>query len=1228
MVDSPSTFGAGHGPPDSKGPSLFDESVLYLLAFSESFFDLVPDGLAVVDERLRVRSANAAFAAFVQETSAAGARGKWIEQESWANAHAESHGASFRVADLLRDQFTTGHPLTLEGLTLPQTSGDGKFSIRSTPWDSSNPNSKRLLLWIRREAAEAAEAEAPTSLLEEKNDRYFVLRAFIDRLLDVAPVGVSLLDPSLRVIIDSAWMREHLGHGAGASPADRHMFSVYPILRETDVHRTLKECRRSQERQQLQVDLTSADGGSRTIVFDAIPFLPEDSVRGVLLLAREVITPSAAVAPTDAFATEVMERPEFAMASAPANDGPANFASSANEVPANAVAAGIETVGAASSPTSALESPAEDDSSTPASNFEDVPASWARAADVPILLVEPRLGPRTDLSDTLRVHGFDDVTALASPTDALVRQDPTRYGLVVLGFEPWDQEVVEFARRVAQEAPRVPLVIVSSADPRDVTRFFAEIPIRRVLSREEGKHGLALLAGEFLGIQTPNSGDVASPAVARRVILLGARESDIPVLRLLYRASGIDLRMVYDPDPSASGLVLARSLGLPALAGPLEMQMEPLPDAVVLAREGLQEAAARLGLEGIAQITRDEIELFLVDPESFMESETGRDVIPVQGIPESSPVAFDPPVTTNTVVMTRPDFANMVPSPPATPSNAPDSLSESREEWNGPASTETQQLEFHTHAPAHAAASPSTEEAAATHSEHEIERLLAALDLLLEFQKLADWSLETAIRITSGASGSLMIQLEDRPVLSIVASSGLKDFAQRHRRQRIGEGIAGRVAEEGEPMLLVGKVGSDTGLRPMGARPEIRSSVSVPVFADGRVIGVLNLNSDPTREPFTSETMERAAEFGRQVGVALSRSLHLRKMRGRSFEQSMRAEIGMIAATPGDVVGKLRLCADRLAKVLAADSSAIYLLDSTREFVELAATSTGRNTTLDVGRIPVGAGVIGWVAKSRRSLVLRNPDEEVGDPQPTNIAIPIRHQTDLVGVLTLESSQPIATDEDRLAFVESIAASIGDLIAETKSAESSSKMVTMLSALSELGLAFGAASNPQGLGRLVAFTGATVLESDVALVRLRLEGPAVHLGHGDVNDFEALAAHGASIPHPTEPLGQLEARLAERALQSGEPCRDQDLPLAEVETLLRQSNVAAAIAIPITSEKLLVGSVFICRVASAMGAVTSFGISELEIGSRLGDYAAAAARKFLPLGMIGADSDAEEGYDS
>ncbi|MCA9754006.1 MAG: GAF domain-containing protein, partial [Gemmatimonadetes bacterium] len=501
-----------------------------------------------------------------------------------------------------------------------------------------------------------------------------------------------------------------------------------------------------------------------------------------------------------------------------------------------------------------------------------------------------------------------------------------------------------------------------------------------------------------------------------------------------------------------------------------------------------------------------------------------------------------------------------------------------------------------------------------------VESLLEALELLLDFDRFSSHVLKLALDLTNGASGSLMLLQEDRRALRIIAAAGLSDIVVQKTRQRVGEGIAGRVAADGEPLLLVGTIG-DERFRQRSERKEIRSSVCAPVIAEGQVIGVLNINSDPTNHPFDETQLRTVAALGRQLGSPLDRSRQLRRMRGRSFELSVRAEIEAIASSQDDMVSRMRRITARLVQMLDIDTCAIWLLDEARHGLTLRAVSGVTVASMDAVTVPVGTGLVGWVANNLRPLVLRNSADDPNDAtRLTSTGVPIRWHTELVGVLAVESTSKNTTDDDRLGLLASVASVIGEQIGVSRAYEDSERKVTMLSALSELGVAFAAAQESSNLAKLVTFSASTVLESDVATIRFRRVDAPNPTG---THDFELLASHGGSIGGVGDPLGDLEEYITREVIAKRNPCRDADLPLQDIEPLMQRSNVASFLGAPMMSGRDLVGVVVVYRVQDAIGRNVGYRDEEIEIAMRLADYAAAAAARFVGATEPDDDYDAQ-----
>ena len=103
---------------------------------------------------------------------------------------------------------------------------------------------------------------------------------------------------------------------------------------------------------------------------------------------------------------------------------------------------------------------------------------------------------------------------------------------------------------------------------------------------------------------------------------------------------------------------------------------------------------------------------------------------------------------------------------------------------------------------------------------------------------------EVARRMGAGAASIMVVEGNE---LRLRASVGLPKDVRAGRPQRVGEGIAGWVAANGEKVVLRGRV-NDARFR--GVDPDARESVVVPLHEGGEVLGVLNVKRPDAPDGF------------------------------------------------------------------------------------------------------------------------------------------------------------------------------------------------------------------------------------------------------------------------------------------------------------------------------------------------------------------------------------------
>jgi diguanylate cyclase (GGDEF)-like protein len=143
---------------------------------------------------------------------------------------------------------------------------------------------------------------------------------------------------------------------------------------------------------------------------------------------------------------------------------------------------------------------------------------------------------------------------------------------------------------------------------------------------------------------------------------------------------------------------------------------------------------------------------------------------------------------------------------------------------------------------------------------------------LLDWEEVIDAVLEEALLQAGAREASLMLLDRGERLLKVARARGAHSAIVRAVSVAAGEGIAGRVAAEGRP-LLVEEIERDERLRrPRRPRYRTGSFLVVPLRVRRRVIGVINLADKETDAPFSAEDLEAVLTVTAHASWALQRS--------------------------------------------------------------------------------------------------------------------------------------------------------------------------------------------------------------------------------------------------------------------------------------------------------------------------------------------------------------------
>ena len=192
-----------------------------------------------------------------------------------------------------------------------------------------------------------------------------------------------------------------------------------------------------------------------------------------------------------------------------------------------------------------------------------------------------------------------------------------------------------------------------------------------------------------------------------------------------------------------------------------------------------------------------------------------------------------------------------------------------------------------------------------------INEISKATTSILDIDELLKLCLEKINEKLKVTHSSIMLFDEKKDELIVKACQSYRCDEVLGKTQKIGEGIAGRVAKERKPILV--KNGDDDGFR----RDEkfdyvTKSYVSAPLISGKRLLGVINITDKVSRESFSETDFNFLCIMAGQVSIALE-NIRLYETTVRSLANLLEAKdrytsghsqrVSEYAASIADVIG-------------------------------------------------------------------------------------------------------------------------------------------------------------------------------------------------------------------------------------------------------------------------------------------------------------------------------------
>ena len=135
--------------------------------------------------------------------------------------------------------------------------------------------------------------------------------------------------------------------------------------------------------------------------------------------------------------------------------------------------------------------------------------------------------------------------------------------------------------------------------------------------------------------------------------------------------------------------------------------------------------------------------------------------------------------------------------------------------------------------------------------------------------ELASSIVNSACKLMRSDTGSLMILNHETNELVIAASRGLAPDIVDATRIKVGEGIAGRVAQSGRPIFVEDIETDIRFMRVSSIRYPSKSFISVPLRLKDRILGVFNISSSDSDRQFEERDVRLMTILADQAAITL-----------------------------------------------------------------------------------------------------------------------------------------------------------------------------------------------------------------------------------------------------------------------------------------------------------------------------------------------------------------------
>ncbi len=292
-----------------------------------------------------------------------------------------------------------------------------------------------------------------------------------------------------------------------------------------------------------------------------------------------------------------------------------------------------------------------------------------------------------------------------------------------------------------------------------------------------------------------------------------------------------------------------------------------------------------------------------------------------------------------------------------------------------------------------------------------IRQLSGIVSSSLELDKLLDKILEACVHFSEAKTGSILLVDQKAKELFLVKAKGLAHKRAKDFRIPLGKGVTGYVAKTGKS-LIVPDVDKDP--RFIRLRERVKSELAVPILEQGKVLGVISVDSWQ-RNAFGSEDQKVLEAVAGLAAQAIRNARVFQEREERIRQLDLLNRINQIFTQSLNLRPAFDRVVEVLKKELEMERATLVLLDTETGELEIKIADGLTEEQIRRGKYRVGEGITGEVVRTGKSIGVPDISKEPRFLDRTGaranlkkakqlsfMCVPIKIEDQVIGVLSVD----------------------------------------------------------------------------------------------------------------------------------------------------------------------------------------------------------------------------------